>query len=110
MLVLYMLVVCLFMSTLSLVAEWPLWFPSVVIVFEFLSAAVGFCPTVFSGWGVCLVYRPFRELCLFGGIYWNVAGAFCSLSMFTLSISIPEWWQLVSTIRGLPVFVFVFIF
>ena len=67
-LVLYMLLGCVFMSTLSLGAECPLCFPSVAIVFEFFSAAVGFCPTVFSGWGVGLMYRPFRELCLFDGI------------------------------------------
>ena len=42
-----MLVVCVYLSSLSLVAEWPLWFPSVVIVFDFFPAAVGFRPTVF---------------------------------------------------------------
>ncbi len=80
-----MLMVRLFLSTLSLVAEWSLWFPSVIFVLEFLSAAVGFFPTVFSGWGVCLVYRPFRCLLPLDGIYWDVIVTFCSLSLFTFS-------------------------
>jgi hypothetical protein len=104
-----MLMVRLFLSILSLVAEWSLWFPSVIFVFEILSAAVGFCPTVFSGWGVCLVYWPVRNLCPFGGIYWDEFVAFCSFTLFTFPISIPGWWQLVSTIRRLTLFVFVFI-
>ena len=82
------------MPALSLVAEWPLWFPYVVIVFEYLSAAVGFCPTVFSGWVACIVYWPFPKLCLFGGIYWNVVVAFFSFSVFTFSISIPLFGEL----------------
>ena len=34
-------------STLSLVDEWAVGFPSVAILFYFLSAAVGLCSTVF---------------------------------------------------------------
>ena len=51
-LVLYMLVGCIFMSTVSLVAECPLWFPSVAIVFDFFLAAAGVCPIVFFLVGV----------------------------------------------------------
>ena len=63
-----MLVICRFVSTLSLATEWVLGFPSVNLVFESLSAAVGFGPTVFFGWGVGWVYWSVRGLCPIGGI------------------------------------------
>ena len=47
-----MLMVCRFVSTMSLVGEWVLWFLSVNFVFEILLAAVGFCPTDFFLVGV----------------------------------------------------------
>ncbi len=43
--------------------------PTVVSVFEFIAAAVGFRPTVFSGWGVVLMYWSVRILCSIGDIY-----------------------------------------
>jgi len=88
---LYMLLGCVFLSSLSLGAECPLCFSSVAIVFEYFFGAVGFCPTGFSGWGVLLVDWPCREPCLFDDILWYVACAVCSLYSITLFISIPEW-------------------
>ena len=57
-----------FLAVLSFGAECFLCVPSVAIVVGFLSAAVGFRPTIFSGWGVGLVYRPCRESWLFDDI------------------------------------------
>ncbi len=51
-LVLYMLLGCVFMSTLSLGAECPLCFPSVAIVFEFFWRRLVSAQQFFSGWGV----------------------------------------------------------
>ena len=71
-----MLMVRLILSTLSLVAEWPLWFPSVIFVFEFLSAAVGFFPTVFF-WMGCLFGVLTLSVSL--SVRWYILGCDCRL-------------------------------
>lgn len=68
-LVFCMLMGCLPFLKMSLVAVWLIVVPAVVSVFEFVAAAVGCRPTVFSGWGVGLAYSAVRVLCTFGGMY-----------------------------------------
>ena len=63
------------MSILSLVVEWVLGFSTLTVSFLFLSAAVGVCPTVFSGWGAGLVYWCRYEPCIFDGILCEVGRA-----------------------------------
>ena len=72
-----------FVSTLSLVAEWSMGFPSGAIVFLFLSAAVGLCLIVFSGWVVGLVYWSEWEPSLVDGILCAECCSVWSLFSFT---------------------------
>ena len=69
---------CRMLSVLSLVVVWLFCAPSVDSVFEFLAAAVGFRPTVFSGWGVGLVYWSVRILCSDGDIHLGIVVDLCS--------------------------------
>ncbi len=64
------------MSALSLADEWSMGFPSAAIFILFLSAAVGLCLTILSGWVVGLVYWSGWEPSLFDGI---ICGEDCAV-------------------------------